>query len=119
MSEKPEAIIQRFYDEIFSVFSDGKMNIAAIDRHLADDFIAHDLPLALEGREDYKKFISMIAASFSDMNHINARDIFSCGDKVVARWSWSGKHTAEFMGIPATHRQITLKGIDIFCLADG
>ena len=116
MSDTHAAMIQRYYNDLFCV---GKMDTTAVDRYMADEFIAHDLPLAQGGCEDYKRFISMLTASFSEMNRINVCELLSCGDRVVVRWSWSGKHTAEFMGIPATHRQITLKGIDILRLAEG
>jgi steroid delta-isomerase-like uncharacterized protein len=116
MSEKNLAIIRRFYEDVFTA---GKMNIAAIDQHLADDFVGHDLPPGLDGREGYKKFVGMIAASFSDTTQIEAHEVISNGDKIVVRWSSTGRHTGEFMGIPATGQRITLKGIDIVRLTEG
>ena len=115
MSEKNIAIVRRFYEDVFTA---GKMNIAAIDQHLADDFVGHDLPPGLDGREGYKKFVGMFAASFSDTTQIEAHEVISNGDKIVVRWSSTGRHTGEFMGIPATGQRITLKGIDIFRLAE-
>jgi predicted ester cyclase len=74
-------------------------------------------------RHYYEEFFAAgkmaIVASFSELTPIELRDCFGSGDKIAARWAWSAKHTAEFMGIPATHRRITVKGIDIFRLADG
>ncbi|MBI1879196.1 MAG: ester cyclase [Chloroflexi bacterium] len=116
MPEKNKAIVRRFYDEVFAA---GKMNITAIDQHLTDDFVGHDLPAGLNGRAGYKKFVGMFAASFSDTTQIEAHEIISNGDKIVVRWSSTGRHTGEFMGIPATGQRIRLKGIDIFRLAEG
>lgn len=116
MPEKNEAVIRRFYDDIFIT---GKMDTEAIDQHLTDNFVGHDLPAGLNEREGYKKLVSMLAASFSDMTGIEARDMIENGDKVVVRWSITGRHTGEFMGIPATGRRVTVKGIDIFRLAEG
>lgn len=116
MSEKNKAVIRRFYDDVFTV---GKMNMAAIEQHLAADFVGHDLPPGLNGREGFKKFVGMIAASFSDTTQIEAHEVIGHGDKIVVRWSSTGRHTGEFMGIPATGQRITLKGIDIFHLAEG
>lgn len=115
MSDTHESVIQSYYDDAFRT---GRTDSAAIDRYMAADFVAHDLPLAQAGCDDYKRFISMFAASFSDMQHI-VHDMFGCDNKVVARWTWSGIHTAEFMGNPASNRQITVKGIDIFNLREG
>lgn len=111
-----EAIIRGYYDEIFIA---GTMNRAAIERYFAADFVGHDLPLGLQGREGYAKFVGMLALSFGELTPIAAGDLFSHGDKVVARWASSGRHSAEFMGIPATGRRVTLKGIDIFRLREG
>ncbi len=116
MSEKNKALIRRFYDDVFTI---GKMNIAAIERHLAHDFVGHDLPPGLNGREGFKKFVGMFAASFSDMTRIEAHEVIGNGDKIVVRWSSTGRHTGEFMGIPATGQRVTIKGIDIFRLAGG
>ena len=116
MSEKNKAVIRRFYDDVFTV---GKMNIAAIEQHLAADFVGHDLPPDLSGREGFKKFVGMFAASFSDTTQIEAHEVISNGDKIVVRWSSAGTHTGEFMGIAATGRRVTVKGTDIFRLAEG
>jgi predicted ester cyclase len=116
MSEKNIAIARRFYEDVFTA---GKMNIAATDQHLADNFVGHDLPSGLDGREGYKKFMTMFAASFSDTTPLEFHQIISNGDKIAIRWSSAGTHTGEFMGIPATDRRIVIKGIDILHLAGG
>lgn len=116
MSEKNKEVIRRFYDDVFTV---GKMNITAMEQHLAADFVGHDLPPDLNGREGFKKFVGMLAASFSDTTQIEAHEVIGNNDKIVVRWSSTGRHTGEFMGIPATGQRITLKGIDIFRLAEG
>ena len=35
------------------------------------------------------------------------------GDKVLTRFVWSGTHEGDFLGIPATHRPITVCGMVI------
>jgi predicted ester cyclase len=116
MSETNKAVIRHFYADVFAA---GKINIAAIDQHLADNFVGHDLPPGLTGQTGYKKYVGMFAASFSDTTQIEAHEVISNGDKVVVRWSSTGRHTGEFMGIPATGQRVTLKGIDIFHLVEG
>jgi steroid delta-isomerase-like uncharacterized protein len=42
------------------------------------------------------------------------------GDRVCTRWTWNGTHTGDFMGIPATGRQVSMTGTTIFhCGTDG
>ena len=44
-------------------------------------------------------------------------DLIIDGDKVVLRFAWRGTHQGNFMGIPATGRQINVPGIIIYRLA--
>ena len=41
------------------------------------------------------------------------------GDRIVERWISRGTHEGDFMGIPATHRSVTVEGMDISRFADG
>ncbi len=46
-------------------------------------------------------------------------DLIAERDKVVARITGYGTHEAELLGIPATHKAITMSGIVIWRLAGG
>lgn len=41
------------------------------------------------------------------------------GDRVAIRWSVTGTHQAEFMGIPATGKQVTVRGMTLDQIEDG
>jgi predicted ester cyclase len=41
------------------------------------------------------------------------------GDKVVSRFVWSGTHRAEFLGVAATGRSVSVWGIAIDRVVDG
>src|SRR5688572_8590710 len=72
MSDQHEEIIRRYYHDLFGT---GSMQLQAIDQYMAADFVAYDLPLAQKGSEDYKRYIAMVGASFSDLHH-SIDDIF-------------------------------------------
>jgi predicted ester cyclase len=75
--------------------------------------------MEVKGTEGFKQWAgAMLEPYFSD-SHIAAADIIGEGDKVVVRWTWTGTHTGEFMGIPPTGRHIAIKGISIHRFADG
>jgi predicted ester cyclase len=50
-------------------------------------------------------------------DNLTAEDLIIDGDKVVLRFNLRGTHQGEFMGIPATGRQINVPGIIIYRLA--
>ncbi|GEC04985.1 hypothetical protein SSP24_26400 [Streptomyces spinoverrucosus] len=47
-------------------------------------------------------------------------DLIAEGDKVCARWFWKGTHKGEFLGIPATGKEVSMSGTTVFrCGGDG
>ncbi|MFI9613098.1 ester cyclase [Streptomyces sp. NPDC052023] len=47
-------------------------------------------------------------------------DLIAEGDRVCARWFWKGTHKGEFLGIPATGKDVTMTGTTVFrCGVDG
>lgn len=48
------------------------------------------------------------------------QDQIAQGEQVCTRWTWQGTHRGDFLGIPATGRQVTMTGTTVFgCGADG
>lgn len=101
------------------VFNHG--NLAAADEIFAPDFVWHspgippDLP---KGPEGVKRFAAGLRTAFPDYQ-LTAEDTVAEGDRVVNRWVMRGTHRGEFMGVPATGKQLTVSGIDIFRIAGG
>lgn len=46
-------------------------------------------------------------------------DMLAEGDRVMVRWTFYGTHQSEFAGLPATNRQVSYAGVNIFRIADG
>lgn len=61
---------------------------------------------------------SWILAAFPDVQ-TTLEDILVDGDKVVTRWTNRGTHTAPFMGVAPTGRQVSYTGISIDRLENG
>ena len=114
MSEENKALIRRFYEEVWN-----DKNLDAIDELVAADSVDHELPPGLPpGREGAKAFVGMYLGAFPD-TRITIEDIVAEGDRVVTRWSATGTHTGELMGIPATGKQINVTGLDINRISGG
>jgi steroid delta-isomerase-like uncharacterized protein len=83
---------------------------------LADDFVEHEVTPGLEPtKAGVKDFFRMQRAAFPDMR-MDVQDVIASGDKVVARVRYTGTHSGEFMGMPATGKSVDVQLIDIFLL---
>lgn len=108
------AVIGRFIEE---VINQGKLNAA--DELVQENFIELDpLPRQRQGREGLKEAIAMMRAAFPDMHWV-ADETIAAGEKVVTRFTWTGTHRGTFLGIPATGRPVTVKGVVIDRLSGG
>lgn len=70
------------------------------------------------GREGFKRVLRMAFSAFPDAELVH-EDLIADGDKVAERWTIRGTHRGEFMGIPATNKKVTIRGIDIYRYAGG
>ena len=60
----------------------------------------------------------MFLSAFPD-TQMTVEDELADGDKVATRWTATGTHTGELMGIPPTGKQVTVTGMDINRLVGG
>jgi steroid delta-isomerase-like uncharacterized protein len=57
-------------------------------------------------------------AAFPDMHWV-VEEMVAEGDKVFTRFTWTGTHRGPFLGVPATGKSVTVKGVVIDELAGG
>ena len=114
MSTDNAAIVQRF---VYEVINNGRYEVC--DEIVAEDFLELDpFPGQRQGREGLKEVIAVFRAAFPDIHWVVEESIAS-GDKVVTRFTWTGTHRSPFLGIPATDRPVTVKGVVIDRLVNG
>ena len=65
-----------------------------------------------------RAFYEMIHRAF-DGPKLTFHDVFSKGDRLAIRFTMTGTHRAEFLGIPATERSVTVDGITILHFKNG
>lgn len=113
-AKENKALVRRIYEELWQ-----EGNMDAIDKYYAADVVNHGAPPDLPpGREGFKVYAGMLTSAFSDSD-VTIEDQIAEGDRVVTRWSSKGIHTGEFLGVPATGKQVTVRGIGIERIADG
>lgn len=97
-----------------------KGNLAFVDQITAPDAVAHDptLPGLTRGPEGNKQFVSLYKSAFPDA-HIEINDMVAEGNKVAVRWTGTGTHKGDFMGIRPTGKHISVTGITVDTFKDG
>jgi len=109
-----KTIIKMFVEE---VINQGKLDRG--DDLVVADFVELDpLPGQQQGREGLKEVIGQMRAAFPDMHWV-LEEMIAEGDKVASRFTWTGTHRGPFLGIPATGRSVTVKGVVIDRLVEG
>src|SRR5215475_13100516 len=85
-------------------YNQGKISV--FDDVVAENVVDHFPPPGFPaGREGYKMFVPALRSSFPDLQYAIDLEIAD-GEKVVHRVTVRGTHKGDFMGIPATDKQI-------------
>jgi steroid delta-isomerase-like uncharacterized protein len=108
-------LIQAFYDEMLV-----KGNLDRLDDLVTDDVIDHQegLPGQPEGKDGVIFFVNAMRSAFSDLKGTVGESLES-GDRACAQVTITGRHTGEFMGVPATDKSFEIETIDIIRVEDG
>jgi|SRR5262245_22142828 steroid delta-isomerase-like uncharacterized protein len=101
-----KALVSSFVEE---VINQGRLE--RVNDLVALDFVELDpLPGQQQGREGLKQLIAAFRTAFPDIRWV-IEEMVGEGDKVFSRFTWHGSHRGEFFGVPATGRQIAVKGM--------
>ena len=98
------------------MFNTGDLDEA--DELFAPDFIIRHLDAPELDREGWKEFSRPFVSGFSE-RWLTVEDLVTEGHEVVARMTFSGRHTGEFFGVAPTGREVRFTGIVWFRIAKG
>ena len=114
MSDENIATVRRLTQE---GFVGGKVSV--VDDVVAEGCLDHDpLPGQGQGREGQRYTCQMVVNGLSDRSTLRD-DFWAASDTVTESWIFKGTHTGDFLGIPATGKQLHIRGIEIWRLTDG
>jgi steroid delta-isomerase-like uncharacterized protein len=113
--EENKAVARRWVEDLFNT---GNLEVA--DEIIAPDHVHHDPTLSdiPPGPEGQKQVVNLYRSAFTNA-HISIEDQLAEGDRVVTRWTSSGTHQGELMGVTRTGNQVTVTGITIIRVSDG
>jgi steroid delta-isomerase-like uncharacterized protein len=108
LTQDNSAIVRRFVEE---VINRGKMDSAG--EFVWEDVVEQvPLPGQGPGLEGLKDILRAFRSAFPDID-FSIKEQICEGDKVASRFEWTGTHRGEFMGVPATGRQVRVWGVVI------
>ncbi|MBC8235679.1 ester cyclase [bacterium] len=115
--EENKAIALRIVEELWN-----QHNVDLVDEFFSTDLVGHNPALSglypEVGTESMKQAVADHFTALPDF-HVTVQDTLAEGDKLIQRWTVTGTHLGEFMGIPPTGAQVTFSGITINRFADG
>jgi steroid delta-isomerase-like uncharacterized protein len=101
----PRALAQRFTDEVLNAHDlDG-----ALTELVTEDFVEQNpLPGQGPGRAGLRDVLAGMNAAFPDLRW-DVQDTLVEGDRITTLSFWTGTHRGDFLGIPATGRQVRVE----------
>jgi steroid delta-isomerase-like uncharacterized protein len=112
--QENEAVVRRYYEAWNDADFEVLKEIIAADAESHSPF-GPDVPPGPEGEQQE---IDLYHSGFSDAK-IDVEDVVASGDKVAVRWTGTGTHDGEFMGIEPTDREVEVVGFSVSQLEDG
>src|SRR4051812_26918075 len=113
-TEDNKKFMNHFLEEVIN-----KKNLDAANDLVSEDFTEHvPFPGQGPGREGLKFALTSMFTGFPDLNW-KVQEQIAEGEKVVTRFTWTGTHKGEFMGIPPTHKKVEVWGVVIDVVSNG
>ena len=113
----PEALEQHTRRLLTEMWSGGRLELA--DAVVSPGYRGHFAQVdEARGPAGVKSLVSMYRTAFPDL-HVEIDDLIVHGERVVTRWTATGTHRGELMGLAATQRHVEVSGITIDRWAHG
>lgn len=114
MSEANKIVARRLVEEAFN-----KGNYGVIEELVAPTIVNHDPATGDEtGVDGVRQNIDRYRSAFPDVK-ITIEEQVADGDLVASRWTATGTHKGELMGIAPTGKESTVTGLTLDKIKDG
>jgi steroid delta-isomerase-like uncharacterized protein len=114
-TEENKGLVRRQFEAIWN-----GGNLAVIDELYAPNYTNRDPanPDQAPGPAGFTQRVSLYRTALPDL-HLTIEDQVAEGDKVVTRWTASGTHKGDLMGIPPTGKSASVTGMLISRIEGG
>jgi steroid delta-isomerase-like uncharacterized protein len=114
--EDVKAVARSYFDELTN-----QQDVGFADRLFTRDIAFYDPAIVPDGEAhgipEVKQFFAVFFKVFPDV-HFTIDDFFAEGNRVAIRFTWTGTHRTEFLGVELKKRSVAVPGIDIFRIED-
>jgi steroid delta-isomerase-like uncharacterized protein len=112
--EDNKALLRRGIEEVIN-----RGNFAVADEIIASDYVYRSPGTPeVRGPDGLKQLVQGYRTAFPDLN-MSVQEQIAEGDSVMTRWTATGTHRGELMGIPPTGKQVNVMGMIISRCAGG
>jgi steroid delta-isomerase-like uncharacterized protein len=113
MSAENREFARRWMEEIWNQRRD-----ESVEELMAPDAIGHVESGDVVGREPFMAYRAALLNAFPDLQ-MTVEDTIADDHAVVVRWRVNGTHRGDGLGVAATGRPVTIKGMTWFRIRDG
>jgi steroid delta-isomerase-like uncharacterized protein len=115
MSEQDNVRLVREALDAWNKHDAGRYAALLDETHLIE---SDTIPAPMAGREAAQRFKHIYVSAFPDLR-IDNEQLLGSGDFVVARWTATGTHRGELMGIAPSNRRATTHGCTVYEVRNG
>jgi steroid delta-isomerase-like uncharacterized protein len=106
--ESNKTVVRRWVEEVIN-----QNRLDVLNETHAPNYVNHFLPPgAPQGIEGERMLTSQFSTAFSNA-HFEIESLVGEGDLVAMRYTYTGKHSGPFNGIPATGKMFSAGGINL------
>jgi predicted ester cyclase len=109
VTERNKQTVRRVYEEAINA-----AEFARLPELVAADYVG---PQGDRGPAGFQEGVESLRAGFPDI-HFRIEELIAEGDRVVVRWTWSGRHTGSFRGFSPSNQEVNNSGIAIYQLRE-
>lgn len=111
--EENKAVVRRFIEEVWN-----QRNVDVADEIFHPEATCPSAPQLPKGAEGVRAVATLFHNAFPDFQ-MTFEDLLAEGDRVYARWTESGTHEGELMGVPPTGKAVRFSEMGILRFGDG
>lgn len=108
----------KMYEQVWNdIVNKGQLDLIN-DKNFEPNVVQINATGNIVGIADFKAYYQNFITGFSDIK-FTVMKVFGQDDNIVKHWNFTGKHTGDFFGMPATGNTVNVEGVTLVLMKDG